>query len=432
MVRLIHSLSDLVTGTAATGHVPLFHATGGWKTVKAHTVDVRAYGATGDGSTDDAAAIALAITDAGVGGTVLFPPPAVYYKIGSSLTPLNHQTWEAGGFRGESTAPVLRAMTGLASPVIYHAGASQLVGWTARGLSIKGSGATSGNKGIHLVNAGRCRIEDFFIDSTGDEAILIEGGAANYIERGFVQNAILLRTGRSASIGAVDVGSTDSFIIGNEVTTSSNSLAGSGNIAAFVLREANGWMAFNIGEISETGFVLTSDAFQTTMLGNRADLNRGNGFVTAAAQCSWIGNRSWRNGRQTDNTYDAFVVENGQNSFIGNLVYDDSADTTNTRHGFTDSHSGGSGDVTANQYLANRGTYFQGNLYNITGASEHGVAAVAGRDFQIGANTSGGAFDTGHLRLGGYHLWVDSTGDLRIKSSAPTTDTDGAVVGSQS
>jgi len=31
-----------------------------------------------------------------------------------------------------------------------------------------------------------------------------------------------------------------------------------------------------------------------------------------------------------------------------------------------------------------------------------------------------------------YYLWPDSTGDLRIKSSAPTSDTDGTVVGTQS
>ena len=35
------------------------------------------------------------------------------------------------------------------------------------------------------------------------------------------------------------------------------------------------------------------------------------------------------------------------------------------------------------------------------------------------------------LRLGAYYLWVDSTGDLRIKNSAPTSDTDGTVVGTQ-
>lgn len=35
------------------------------------------------------------------------------------------------------------------------------------------------------------------------------------------------------------------------------------------------------------------------------------------------------------------------------------------------------------------------------------------------------------FRIGAYRLWVDTTGDLRIKSSAPTSDTDGTVVGTQ-
>jgi hypothetical protein len=47
-------------------------------------------------------------------------------------------------------------------------------------------------------------------------------------------------------------------------------------------------------------------------------------------------------------------------------------------------------------------------------------------------NISGGGYNSGHLVLGAWHLWVDATGDLRMNSGAPTTDTDGSVVGSQS
>lgn len=43
----------------------------------------------------------------------------------------------------------------------------------------------------------------------------------------------------------------------------------------------------------------------------------------------------------------------------------------------------------------------------------------------------GGAWNTPHLLLGAYHLWVDSTGVLRIKSGAPASDTDGTIVGTQ-
>lgn len=43
-----------------------------------------------------------------------------------------------------------------------------------------------------------------------------------------------------------------------------------------------------------------------------------------------------------------------------------------------------------------------------------------------------GTYNGGHLQLGSSHLWVDASGRLRIKSSAPTSDTDGTIVGAQS
>ncbi|TAJ82887.1 right-handed parallel beta-helix repeat-containing protein [Reyranella sp.] len=42
-----------------------------------------------------------------------------------------------------------------------------------------------------------------------------------------------------------------------------------------------------------------------------------------------------------------------------------------------------------------------------------------------------GSWNTGCMRLGDYRLWIDSSGRLRIKSSAPSSDTDGTVVGTQ-
>jgi hypothetical protein len=45
-----------------------------------------------------------------------------------------------------------------------------------------------------------------------------------------------------------------------------------------------------------------------------------------------------------------------------------------------------------------------------------------------------GALRRGHeaaLYLGGYSLWVDASGKLRILGSVPTSDTDGVVVGTQ-
>lgn len=44
---------------------------------------------------------------------------------------------------------------------------------------------------------------------------------------------------------------------------------------------------------------------------------------------------------------------------------------------------------------------------------------------------SGSAWDGFHPVLGTHHIWIDATGDLRIKSSKPTSDLDGSVIGTQ-
>ena len=57
---------------------------------------------------------------------------------------------------------------------------------------------------------------------------------------------------------------------------------------------------------------------------------------------------------------------------------------------------------------------------------------MAFRPYAYDVRISSEAWNGGHLVMGAYHLWIDSTGDLRIKSSAPSSDTDGTVVGTQS
>lgn len=78
--------------------------------------------------------------------------------------------------------------------------------------------------------------------------------------------------------------------------------------------------------------------------------------------------------------------------------------------------------------LTSRVSAFAGNgveLMRFGGTSGSGYVVQ-----RVGA--SGATGYTQPFYLGSYALWVDSTGDLRIKSGAPTSDTDGTVVGTQS
>lgn len=62
------------------------------------------------------------------------------------------------------------------------------------------------------------------------------------------------------------------------------------------------------------------------------------------------------------------------------------------------------------------------------------LSRTAANEASMGSGDSlkvDGTWNGGRLRLGSYHLWVDAAGALRIKSSAPASDTDGTVVGTQ-
>lgn len=66
------------------------------------------------------------------------------------------------------------------------------------------------------------------------------------------------------------------------------------------------------------------------------------------------------------------------------------------------------------------------NAAGSLGSAAHLAISPAGL-----VSTGGYQWNAGHLMIGPYHLWVDGSGKLRIKSTAPASDTDGVTVGSQ-
>jgi hypothetical protein len=79
---------------------------------------------------------------------------------------------------------------------------------------------------------------------------------------------------------------------------------------------------------------------------------------------------------------------------------------------------------------------YQGRLSGGPGnaATDTFMSRTAANLFAMGAGDSfsvDGTWNGGMFRLGAYYLWVDGSGRLRIKSSAPTSDADGTAVGDQ-
>lgn len=82
--------------------------------------------------------------------------------------------------------------------------------------------------------------------------------------------------------------------------------------------------------------------------------------------------------------------------------------------------------------------FTDGSLRPVTDETvDIGTSAIRARTIYAGgAGAEGirllpGDHTGGWLRIGTYRLWVDSTGDLRIKNGAPASDLDGTVVGTQ-
>jgi parallel beta-helix repeat protein len=76
-----------------------------------------------------------------------------------------------------------------------------------------------------------------------------------------------------------------------------------------------------------------------------------------------------------------------------------------------------------------------GNVTLANGGGKVGIGIpIPTEKLEVNGNikSGNGTWNGGHLIMGTYHFWIDTNGKLRTKNGAPTSATDGAIVGSQS
>lgn len=130
--------------------------------------NIRAYGATGDGTTDDTAAIQAAIADSAVaGGTIVFPPGT--YRVGKNgavgiLRPKSNTVWQGAGkglsvlYFDDSIGGTDMVGNNINNGTTYDA----LTNWTMRDLTLRGRGATVKTQTVQLmrVSGSQITVED--------------------------------------------------------------------------------------------------------------------------------------------------------------------------------------------------------------------------------------------------------------------------------
>ncbi len=309
--------------------------------------DVRWFGATGDGVTDDSIAIqaaidAAAVTAAAEAGTRV----VVWFPHGNYICQIILKANVV--LKAETTRGSNLTMPPATTGYLIDTPSAPTLDVGVDGLSLHGGGAGENTGGVRFQDVthgfvNRCRFNNF-----DNEAIVKVAGNACYFEDNLAQNCLLDRT-RSAKIGVIDLNGTDDWIIRGEYTASS-SLEGMVSdtnlyICAGVIRDANNTIESTIFEISDVGLHVIGGLNRVSNV--RCDLNYGHGFEIVGSSNMFSSCLSLSNSQDTNNLYDNWNVSGGNNMFSSCLSH--GQQSNKHRYGFNDSKAGAS---QKNRYVA--------------------------------------------------------------------------------
>jgi len=153
-------------------------------------VNVLDYGATGNGTTNDAAAIQAAFSAADTS-----PPKTVFFPAGTYLTnstlTVNPNTTDGvvPQIVGEgSQATIIKAGASLgANPILKHQGASPSTNSKWTGFQLLGTGSANGQYGVYHINTCFVNYDDIYFTAL-QEGIRFENSGAGFTEQNVLTN----------------------------------------------------------------------------------------------------------------------------------------------------------------------------------------------------------------------------------------------------
>lgn len=403
------------------------------------SVSVTDFGAVGDGVTDDSSSIQAAIDYAETINAIVYIPPG-NYKINTGLT-------IDGGASIEGCPSGLDSSRILIDSSVLHGltvGSGSLFTGALRDFTVHRAAYSGGteNTGFRFVDVTGCQFEtiksynskyNFYMNPANGNRVAYCSWI-NILGSGGLYNI----TGAISGTGYFN----ENVFVGGRLVTTSDT-------------DTNIYIDFNCNHNRFIGMSVEGAGTQAIYI---------NGTTSGGLHsCSFDNCR-------TEGTWSADDIVIGANT-QRNLVIGYNLYTTVTDSGDNNSSILSTGTTIKNAGNGNTAMKIERNalpsgtpalqindLFSSSGDS-YGILIRSGRDtssgyiinsvrdsdnltgFSVDSNgrlytrtsveTGESAWNFDPLKLGAYVLWVDATGDLRIKNGSPTSDTDGTIVGTQ-
>ena len=295
--------------------------------------DVRAFGATGDGSTNDSANVQAAITAAAVNGGIVFFPPGMYR---CNVTVPNGVTLLGSGFgwMAPNLGPipsVLKSASGTGETAVVTIALSGRGSEASRiqGLLIHGNNTGSGDVGLLIPNAGgngTVEVIDTAFANFGQQAVLQNGPAGHLIMNMCLVEAALSDRTSGTRRGAIEIHAANAQLttveVGAGIVDGATITNGALNNCALLVDGSYGTYIGVVAEEAEIGVFLTEAASGNTFVACNANLNAGHGWtVKDAANNTFSNCQASNNGQARASTYDGFhlTAASGPNMFSDTL-----------------------------------------------------------------------------------------------------------------
>jgi len=289
-------------------------------------VNVKDFGAKGDGETNDTLACQAAIDSLpSTGGEVYFPPGN--YRVNLILTNGN-QLVGSHSHASANSQYVTRLTAAVAGWVIQTNEAVDVEGSSVKGFSIHGLGALSGTGGIKIHGGRKNWLKDLAFNNFSDSAIMLPkfgvdtatttvNGTVS-MERIFAQNCLL--DDPASEQGIIDINNTDSNLYWVEVAGRESN----GNLIGVRYGNSSAHHTMNkcLPEFCDIGILLDTTSsdidISTTTVDNsylQAIVNRGNNnkFTMLNLRGASVNNSA---------VYNVFDLSGSRNKLVG-ITYDD-------------------------------------------------------------------------------------------------------------